>query len=215
MNAGFFADRKEAGIALSQLLSPYKSQECIVFALPRGGVPVAWEIAKVLHAPLDLLFAHKITQPESPEYAVAAVSESGCVVKGRVGNVSPFWLEREREKQVQEMRRKRLRYLKNRLPVSCAGKIAILVDDGVATGLTLEAGVQELRKQAPKKLVIAVPVSPVSVQERLKMWVDAFIAVLLPEDDIFLGAVGAYYQKFTQVEDREVLVCLETEGKNA
>ncbi len=215
MNAGFFSDRKEAGQALGALLSSYKDHECVVYALPRGGVPVAAEIAKKLDAPLDLLFAHKISQPESPEYALAAVSEGGCLVKGRWGDVSPLWLQQEKERQRAEMGKKRLRYLKNRLPVSCAGKIAILVDDGVATGLTLEAGVLELRQHSPKKVVVAVPVSPMEVKERLGSLVDDFVAVLLPEEGAFLGAVGAYYRQFPQVEDVEVLACLAKEGKNA
>lgn len=215
MNVGFFVDRQEAGKSLGALLASYRGEDCVVYALPRGGVPVAWEIAKVLQAPLDLLFAHKISSVENPEYALAAVSEGGCLVEGRWGGISPLWLEQQKEKEIQEMRKKRLRYLKNRLPVSCAGKIAILVDDGVATGLTLEAGVRELRQRRPKKVVVAVPVSPLEVKERLASLADAFVAVLLPEEGEFLGAVGAYYQKFHQVEDAEVLACLENEGKKA
>lgn len=215
MSVGFFVDRKEAGKSLGALLASYRGEDCVVYALPRGGVPVAWEIAKRLQAPLDLLFAHKISSVENPEYALAAVSEGGCLVEGRWGRISPLWLEQQKDQEIQEMRKKRLRYLKNRLPVSCAGKIAILVDDGVATGLTLEAGVRELRQRRPKKVVVAVPVSPLEVKERLASLVDAFVAVLLPEEGEFLGAVGAYYQKFHQVEDAEVLACLENEGKKA
>ena len=215
MSVGFFLDRKEAGQSLGTLLASYRGEDCVVYALPRGGVPVAWEIAKMLHAPLDLLFAHKISSPENPEYALAAVSEGGCLVEGRGGGMSSLWLQKQKGKEIQEMQKKRLRYLKNRLSVSCAGKIAIFVDDGVATGLTLEAGVKELRQRGPKKVVVAVPVSPLEVQERLAGLVDAFVAVLLPEKGEFLGAVGAYYQKFHQVEDLEVLAYLENEGKKA
>lgn len=210
-----FINRREAGKILGRLLEKYKDQNAIVFALPRGGVVVADEIANILHAPLDLVLAHKIGHPYHPEYAVAAVSESGHVVGSHheLHSLGKEWLEQEKERQMAEIRKKRELYLKDKKEIPLKDKIAIIVDDGIATGLTMQAGIMELKGKHPKKIVVAVPVSPKATAELLNTMVDEFVGVVVPDDYSFMGAVGAYYSDFDQVEDDEVIAILKKSGE--
>lgn len=210
-----FADRRDAGRQLARLLSKYKGQEVVVYALPRGGVTVAVEIAKFLHAPLDLILAHKIGHPLQPEYAIAAVSESGHMIgnDAELSSVNQEWLQREKEEQMREIKRKRQLYLKGRKEISPQNKIAIIVDDGIATGLTMQAGIFELKDKHPKAIVAAVPVAPRHTVQLLKSMIDEVVGVEIPDNFDFLGAVGAYYNKFYQVEDEEVISILEDHAK--
>lgn len=211
----FFKDRLDAGRQLCKLLEKYKNQSAVVYAIPRGGVVVAEEIAKFLHAPMDLLLSHKIGHPYQPEYAIAAVSESGRLVwnpRERM-SIDENWLEKEKNLQIQEIKRKRKEYLKGRKEISLQDKIAIIVDDGIATGLTIQAGIEELKDKHPKKIVIAVPVAPKRTANLLKALVDDFVAIDTPED--FLGSVGSYYEEFYQVEDEEVIAALEKYRKSS
>lgn len=207
-----FRDRTEAGELLAEKLKKYKNKNVVVYALPRGGVVTAVEIARYLHAPLDLIIARKISHPRSPEYAIAATAENGHIVGTRreLTSVDENWLAKEIERERQEAARRRKKYLQGRTILSPKGKIAILVDDGVATGLTLRVGIIELKHHNPSKLIAAVPILPGSVARMLKTEVDELIALEIPSDDAFLGAVGAYYDNFTQVEDKEVIRILST-----
>lgn len=207
-----FRDRTEAGKLLAEKLKKYKNKAVIVYALPRGGVVTAVEIARYLHAPLDLIITRKISHPRSPEYAIAATAENGHIVGSRreFVSVDEKWLEEEIERERQEAARRRKKYLHGRDMLSPEGKIAILVDDGVATGLTLRVGVIELKHHNPSKLIVAVPVVPKSAAEILKTETDELVALEIPSDDRFLGAVGAYYDSFTQVEDQEVMRILNS-----
>lgn len=206
----YFKNRRDAGLQLSQLLMHYQDKNVIVYALPRGGVVVADEIANALHAPIDLIFAHKIGHPLQPEYAIAAVSESGHLVGTpyELAAIGKAWLDREKQHQMDEIEKKRKLYLKQKKELSLNDKIAIIVDDGVATGLTIQAGIKELREYHPKKIVAAVPVCPKSTADLLKTMVDDFVALLIPGEGQFLGSVGAYYHAFSQVEDEEVIAIL-------
>lgn len=206
-----FKNREDAGAQLALLLAKYKGKEVVVYAIPRGGVSVAEPIANFLKAPMDLILAHKIGHPYQPEYAIAAVSESGHMVGSShdLYAVDEQWLEKEKERQMQEIKRKRESYLKEMGKISLKNKIAIIVDDGIATGLTMRVGILELRSQGPEKIVAAVPVAPRSTADSLKAMVDDFVAVKIPEDYEFLGAVGAYYQEFDQVEDETAMAILK------
>lgn len=205
----YFKNREDAGKQLGELLKHYEGQEVIVYALPRGGVVVAKEIADCLHAPLDLILAHKIGHPYHAEYAIAAISESGQMVGNarELQAVDPEWLEQEKRNQLEEIQRKRKKYLKGKVQLPVKDKIAIIVDDGIATGLTMLAGIKELQQKHPKKIIVAVPVAPKSTADMLKTLVDEVVSPDLPED--FLGAVGAYYRDFNQVEDDEVIELLD------
>lgn len=206
-----FRNRADAGKQLIELLAPYKKDDVLVYALPRGGVVVAAEIAKALEAPLDLLFAHKIGHPYHPEYAVAAVSESGHLIESSRELLDKRWLEQQKQIQLDEIKRKRTFYLKGKLDRPVEGKVAIIVDDGIATGLTMRVAIDELKGRHPQKIVVAIPVSPKSTAQLLRKSVDDVVGVIV-DDDHFLGAVGAYYEDFRQVEDEEVISILKEVG---
>lgn len=209
----FFKNRKDAGRQLCQFLKTYIDKDVVVCAIPRGGVVVAAEIANFLHAPIDLIFAHKIGHPYQPEYAIAAISESGYMVESSpevLQSIDNSWFEHEKEQQMKEIRRKHEKYLKKRKAVSMENKIAILVDDGIATGLSLQAGIKELKDRHPKKIVVAVPVAPKSTAYLIRTMVDDYVGVEI-DDYHFLGAVGAYYDEFNQVEDEEVIEILNSQ----
>lgn len=211
----FFKNRQDAGRQLSLLLKEYKNTPVVVYALPRGGVVVAAEISRFLNAPLDLIFARKIGHPYQPEYAIAAISESGHLMGSSREPLLSFgneWLEREKANQMKEIKRRREKYLKARKEISVQNKIAILVDDGIATGLTMQVGIKELKDRHPKKIVVAVPVAPKRTASLIKEMVDDYVGIEIDDAD-FLGAVGAYYEEFKQVEDEEVIEILNPECK--
>lgn len=199
-----FRDRQEAGRLLAEKLKHYQGKDVVVYALPRGGVITGIEVARVLHAPLDLLIPRKIGHPYNPEYAIAAVTETGEVVKNEaeVAKVDSAWFAEEVVRQREEAQRRRERYLHDRAPLDVTEKIAIVVDDGIATGLTTRAALDELRKRSPAKIVVATPVAPPSTVDELREHVDEVVIVHVP--DYFFGAIGSYYQSFDQVNDEEV-----------
>lgn len=206
-----FKNRNDAGRQLCLLLQKYKDQEAVVFALPRGGVIVAAEIADYLNAPLDLILAHKIGHPHYAEYAIAAISEHGHLIANPAERqaVGELWLQQEVDRQLQEIKRKRQMYLQGRKEIPIKGKIAIIVDDGIATGLTMKAGILELKERQAKKIVAVVPVCPRETAHEISSMVDDLVAVEIPDYHKFLGAVGAYFADFDQVEDREVIEILK------
>lgn len=205
-----FHDRSDAGKLLAQALKKYQGKEVVVLALPRGGVVTALEVAKYLKAPLDLVIVRKIGHPIQPEYAIAAIAEDGTLIgnEEELQAVDQEWLKEEKERQRLEAKRRRELYLKGRKKVSVENKIAILVDDGIATGLTMRVGIKELRARKPKKIVVAVPVSPKSTADLLKLEADEFVGLKVPRDEDFLGAISAYYEDFAQVEDYQVITLL-------
>lgn len=208
----FFKNRRQAGILLSKKLNEFGKKDTVVYALPRGGILTAAEIARNLSAPLDLIIARKISHPLSSEYAIAAISESGQIItnKDELTTVDKDRLETEMEKKREEAFQMRRKYLGRRKIISPKGKIAILVDDGVATGLTLRAGILELKRLKPLKLIVAVSVVPQSTAKIIEKEVDKLVALDIPTDDSFLDAVGAYYEDFSQVDDSEVIRVLES-----
>lgn len=206
-----FKDRTYAGKELAIRLHKFKGEEAVVYALPRGGVVVAAEIAKAIGAPLDLIITRKIGHPYQNEMAIAAVSEDGhIIIDPSYKHLSKTgWFLEAVEKEEAEAKRRRETYLKDKKPISCSGKIALLVDDGIATGLTIKAAVKELKLHYhPKKIIIAVPVVPSEIVRELEADGVEVIALKIPED--FLGAVGSYYQSFPAVSDEKVISLLKT-----
>jgi len=203
-----FPNRKEAGILLTRVLKDYKNKDAVVYALPRGGVPVGREIAKALKIPLDLAITRKIGHPYNSEYAVCAVAEGGDLICNPLeeSELDSAWLKREEKIAQKEILRRKKKYLGEREHLSPEGKIAIIVDDGVATGLTLKAALHNLKAQKPKELVVAVPTIPQNTALELEN--EGYNVVALLEDPQFLGAVGAYYTDFRQVSDAEVVASL-------
>jgi predicted phosphoribosyltransferase len=204
-----FKNRTEAGNKLADLLEKYADQEAIVYGLPRGGVAVAAEIAKRLKAPLDLIIARKVGHPYNPEYGICAVTESDQRVcnEEEVAALDQDWLAKAIEKECREAQRRRVVYLANRKPLSVAKKVAILVDDGLATGLTMQASIKEVKQRNPDKVVVAVPVAPAETIAKLQPEVDE-ILVLYPVSGFF-GAIGSFYDHFPQLRDEDVVKLLK------
>ena len=199
-----FIDRRKAGRELADRLAQYKDQ-AVVLALPRGGVETAVEVAEELEVPLDLVIARKIGHPGNPEYAIGAVTEAGPAIWNEIeyDNLEEVWRKQAEQEQRREARRRRDEYLADREPVRLKGKTVIIVDDGIATGLTMQAAIGEIRRQNPGKIVVAVPVAPRDVAEELAEQVNDVIVLIDPDD--FSGAVGAHYENFPQLEDEDVL----------
>lgn len=214
MDGMTFKNRTEAGRKLAKLLGKYKGhEEAVVLALPRGGVVTAKVIAKELMLPLGLIIVRKIGAPSNPEYAIAVVSESGEIIKNgnEVEDVDKTWFKEETEKELNEAKRRREKYWGNKEPIEIKNKIAIIIDDGIATGLTMLSAIKEVQLQKPKKIVVAVPVSPKDVSSAIKKEVDEFATVL--DEEYYRGAVGDYYDDFPQVEDEEVIKILNDPEK--
>ncbi|MBI3337362.1 MAG: phosphoribosyl transferase [Candidatus Staskawiczbacteria bacterium] len=207
----FFAiNRQEAGKLLAKELHDYKGTDTVVYALPRGGVVLGFQVAKALNVPLDIIITRKIGHPDNPEYAVCAVTEEGESVCNEFEKslLDPVWLKKEMEKEQEEALRRRKTYLGDRKHIAAHGKTAIVVDDGIATGLTIFAAIQALKKEKPKKIIVAVPVAPHDMALKLRKEVDD--VVTLEDTDNYLGSVGAYYGDFPQVGDQEVIELLES-----
>jgi predicted phosphoribosyltransferase len=205
-----FKDRTDAGRKLANALKKFQGQDGVVYALPRGGVVLGVEVARALDMPLDLLIPRKVGHPLQPEYAICAVVEHGEIVcnQAEVERIDPQWLRREVETERQEARRRRELYLSGRKAPPVSGKIAIIVDDGIATGLTMEVAIRDARQRHPAQLVVAVPVAPPDTVARLASEVDEF--VVLDHSPYYLGAVGAYYDYFNQVSDEEVIALMQS-----
>ncbi|HEY4523787.1 MAG TPA: phosphoribosyltransferase family protein [Candidatus Paceibacterota bacterium] len=199
-----FTDRQDAGKKLAKALMNYVSGDTVVYALPRGGVVLGFEVAQALQAPLDLVITRKIGHPCNEEYAVCAITEEGELLcnESEKDSLDPNWLKQEVERERQEALRRRRVYLGNKEHISVKDKRAIVVDDGIATGLTMRVALRSLRREQPKELIAAIPVAPHDVVEALYKEADA--VVVLEEAEIYLGAVGAYYDHFPQVTDEEV-----------
>ena len=205
-----FQDRKDAGIRLADALDKYAGEDAVVFALPRGGVELGAEIAKRLNVPLALGVTKKIGHPANPEYAICAVAEEGDPICNpvEVRRVDPDWLQKEVDSVRAELMRRREHYLGRAKRHPVAGKIAIIVDDGIATGLTMMAAIEEMKKRQAKKIVVAIPVTPSDTAEKLLEKADDLVA--LDIDRYYRGAVGAYYRDFRQVSDKEVINLLKS-----
>jgi len=199
-----FDDRSVAGAALAERLSHLRSAAPVVVALTRGGVPVGAMVAETLDAPLVALSPRKIGHPSQPEYAIASVCEDGPVVAGDEGvdGFDATWLAGAERDARREARRRREAYGGPELGSAVSGRLAVLVDDGLATGLTMRAAVGAVVAAGAARVVVAVPVAPRDTVERLATEVDEVVAVSVPEP--FPGAIGHAYVRFDQVEDGEV-----------
>lgn len=205
-----FNDRREAGLLLAKALEKYEGTEGVVFAIPRGGVVVAKPVSDRLGMPLDLIITRKVGHPANPEYALCVVAEDGdilCNEEEKTG-VDKAWLEEAIETQKKEALRRRSVYLPDGHKMTVEGKTGVLVDDGIATGMTFLLAVRELRHLKPRKIVAAIPVMPDEFKVELEKVVDEIVC--LNSDIDFRGAVGAYYGDFPQIEDDEVVKLLNS-----
>jgi predicted phosphoribosyltransferase len=205
----YFRDRTDAGRRLSRLLEKFRNQNAIVYALPRGGIVPGVEVARRLKLPMDLVVARKIGHPMNLEYAVGAVTENGhtAINRREIDVLDTTWFHAEMERQRKEAQRRRELYMRGRSSYPPKDQIAILVDDGIATGLTMKAAILDVRNQMPTSIVVAIPVIPAETAKELARMVDELIAVDIPQ--FYLGGVGAYYGYFPQVTDQEVIDLLD------
>lgn len=203
-----FKNRSDAGKRLAAKLAKYKDQQPVILALPRGGAPVAAEVAAALHAPLDLVLVRKIGAPSQPELAMGAVvdGDTPIIVRNedviRLADVDEAEFEAVCDRELAEIERRRQRYIGARERVDAKGRLAIVIDDGIATGATTRAALQAIRRRLPKKLVLAIPVAPTDTLASLQD--DADEIVCLEDHEIF-GAIGYFYDDFRQTTDEEVI----------
>jgi len=204
-----FQNREEAGRELAKKLEQYHGADAVVLALPRGGVAVGREIARELDLPLDIVVTRKIGHPDNPEYAICAVDEGGMLLcnEAEKNLLNEKWLKDEIGRQIKEAKRRTRVYRDGKKPAEIREKTAIIVDDGIATGLTMRLAVMAVKKQMPKRVIVAVPVAPMEVVEELERDADEVIVLSPPAE--FAGAVGAHYREFEQVEDNTVVQFLE------
>ncbi|MCE2575223.1 phosphoribosyltransferase [Komagataeibacter sp. FNDCR2] len=203
-----FRNRREAGRALATELAPLAASRPVVLALPRGGVPIAFEVAKALHADMDLLFVRKIGLPGHEEYGFGAVVDGiDPQVVLDESTVQKFGIDAQTirgivKRQLSEIERQRRLYVENRQLAPVTDRVVIVVDDGIATGGTMQAALRAVRKNRPARLVLAVPVAPSDILAMLASECDQIVCLLQPHP---FYAVGAYYRNFSQVEDTDVI----------
>jgi putative phosphoribosyl transferase len=200
-----FKDRYDAASQLIPHLEKYCKEQGVVLAVPRGGVPIGYEIAKYFNLPLQLLMTKKIGHPMNPEFAIGAVGLEDHLVDLTTGIPSRYI-----DEQVQDIRKslkeRYRRFMGDQPPVGLENKVVIITDDGIATGNTIMGSIRMMRQKRPKKIVVAVPVAPVETARKMKKYVDDFICLHVTEN--FRG-VGQYYDDFSEVSDEEVIALIK------
>ena len=210
-----FADRREAGRELAGLLTEYRdADDAIVLALPRGGVPVAYEVAAALHLPLDVLVVRKLGVPGYEEFGFGSIASGGIryvneTVARSIG-LSKFMIDHVIEREGRELARREHLYRGDRPPPDLKDKVVIIVDDGLATGSTMRSAVRAVHTQAPKRIIAAAPVCARETQQSMEKEVDTWCICALTPGPFY--AVGQWYRDFSQTTDEEVRELLENQG---
>jgi len=204
-----FTDRCDAARRLSEALGRHRNQHPLILAIPRGAVPMAAVLAQRLGGEMDVVMVRKLRAPGAPEFAVGAVDETGWTYiapHAQVAGATPGYLEQEKHRQLVETQRRRALYTPDRPPIDAAGRVVIVVDDGLATGATMVAALHAVRERKPAWLVCAVPVASHEGLELVKPYCDELVCLAAPAG---FAAVGQFYQSFPQVEDDEVVSLLQ------
>ena len=207
-----FKDRIDAGTQLAEKLLAFKSQNVVVLAIPRGGLPLGAIVAKALNAPLDVALTKKIGHPYNKEYAIGAVSLENIILSDAIG-VTKGYIEEETVRLRKKLKERHKQYYKNNEPQSLKDKTVIIIDDGIATGNTILVTIELVNMQNPDKIIVAIPVAPPSTVRKLEASpeVDEVICLETPYN---FHAVGQVYQEFFQVSDQEALNLLEDSNEN-
>lgn len=207
-----FVDRHEAGKQLAASLAKYAAPDVVLFALPRGGVEIGSQVAQEINVPLGLIVARKIGHPSDPEYAVGAVTETTPAIwnEHERAELDDTWALQAEAAGRAEAKRRHETYLSGHPPISAKGKTAILVDDGIATGLTMQAALREVQQQKPTRTIVAAPVASEEAVDTLIEEADEVVVLDNPQN--FLGAVGSHYEEFPQLTDDDVINLLDRFG---
>lgn len=203
-----FKDRMDAGLQLAKKLSLYKDKENIVIlAIPRGGLPLGAIVAKSLNAQLDVALSKKIGHSFNKEFAIGAVSLDNIILDDNT-KISIGYIEKESKRLREKLKKRQNQYFKNRSPLSLKDKIAIIIDDGIATGNTIRVTAQLVYEQKPEKIVVAIPVAPKSTVQKLRAtsYIDEVVCLEIPFN---FQAVGQFYMNFDQVSDEEAIKILD------
>lgn len=195
-------NRQDAALRLVKELEIYKGTNAIVLAIPRGGIPIGHFIAQELRVPLEIILSKKIGYPNNPEFAIGSVTLQGVVVDDKFSTEFKDYIDKESKKILEALKSKFALYMGNRKPADLTNKIVIIVDDGIATGNTIMATIQAVKKSNPKKIIVAVPVAPKDTAIKMEKLVDDFICLHVADE--FCG-VGQFYEDFSQVSDDEVI----------
>ena len=204
-----FKDRTDAGLLLVKKLSNYhNNKDAVVVTIPRGGIPLGYVISKGLHLPLELVLSKKIGHPLHKEFAIGAVTLTDRILSDAANDISRMYIEEETSRIRTILKERQDGYYDTRKPISFKNKIVIVVDDGVATGNTLMSSIKLIEKQKPSQIIVALPVGPPSVIEKIKNipYVNDTICLLVPEN---FRAVGQFYKNFDPIKDNEVVTLLE------